>query len=583
MVKPQINLSFEGIRSEIKQFLKSQTKFKDYDFEGSNMAVLIDVLAYNTYQNNFNVNLALNETFLDSAQLRSSVISHAKELNYLPRSMTSARAIVDVVITPSTPQSTIFIPINTKFTAVCGNDTFTFTNEKSATIIPNRGVYAYRGLEIYEGTRIDESFVVGDGTRYIISNKNVDISSVIVSVHDDNYDVNGTLYGRNTSIYGVAQGSIDKVFYINAAFDDQYEISFGRNLFGYEPIAGQIVKISYRITKGSVANNISNFTSQNIGSFPAVINTTSSSSGGADRESIEDIRYFAPKSLQIQDRVVTENDYKIILKQSFPEIADVSVYGGDKANPPQYGKVIVAVNQHDNNRMTGGDIEKYTTFLKSKSPISIDPVIISPQFVYLYIDTNIKVDFNKLTKGISDIQSLVLEQIKQYASDNLEKFDYPFLYSKLIGFIDDVDTNIISNKTTTRMIIEYVPSINVENNISLSFSNKLKIDLSFVEPAFVSSTFTFNGIEGYLRDDGLGYIDVINNSSAGNQYLAKNIGTINYATGDVKISKLVVSSLKGSAIKMYASCDDKDISVPLGRIFKIRDEDITIRVTNING
>jgi len=338
---PIVELDFEAAKDQLKDYLRSQTQFKDYNFEGSNMSVLLDVLAYNTYHNNFYTNMAISEMFLDSAILRNSVISHAKELNYLPRSRKSPKAVVRVRI--DDPQGTItdqtvVIPTYTEFTTSFLGTTYNFvTNETYVARKTAPNVWESGDIEIFEGEVLAsferEGFLVDDNgvLRVALSNPEVDTDSIVCFI-DAEATEDQNVFTYRTDIFGV--GPTDKVFYLEPYFDNRYNIYFGGNVFGLQPSEFEDVKVRYRITSGPEANGANKFTSSFLSNVQITVTTVQAASGGAERESIDSIKTNAPKALQIQDRAITTNDYEILLKQEFPEINAVSAYGGDELAQP---------------------------------------------------------------------------------------------------------------------------------------------------------------------------------------------------------------------------------------------------------
>ena len=588
-------LDFNDIKTSLKTYLKGQDRFKDYDFDGSNFSVLLDILAYNTYQNNVYTNLAFSEMFLDSAQLRDSVISHAKELNYLPSSRASSQVKLDVTLTVPNNPSSVEIPKGTKFKAICGSETFIYVSDESVTIIPtSTGVYKYTGLTVYEGEVITEMFNVSgtDANTYLISNKNVDTNSIRVRVKDNAQETTSTEFVRATSLFGIQ--SSDNVFYLEPFADERYQITFGRNVFGAEPLNGNVVEIEYRITAGEAPNGTKRFSALTTisGYVPSVVlnsESLSGSEGGAERETIDSIKYYAPKSIQIQDRVVSESDYEILLKNNFSEIQSVSVYGGETVTPPQFGRVIIAVDVKNSDGVSDNAKARYTEFLKARSPLAIEPVVVSPEFMYVSVDTLVTYNKSKTAKTASDINSLVKAAIANYSNVNLSDFGKSVRYSKLTSAIDAVDGSVVSNDTTIKAIIEVNPVLNMFNNIAFSYGNTLIVDhplaigedISIHNPAIKTSGFYYSGTPAFIQDDGNGVLQVISNTVDGFVYLNKNIGTVNYITGEVRIKSLNISGYDGSAIKVYATTKVKDIIGPKQRIVSIRDEDVTVNVKGI--
>lgn len=588
------NLDFDQVKADLKTYLKGQNQFKDYDFEGSNMSVLLDILAYNTYQNNFYTNMAISEMFLDSAQLRDSVISHAKSLNYLPRSYNSSVVKINVRLTVPAPYpATITIPAKTKFIARCGNKTFTFYNADAVSIPNINNTFVYNNLDVYEGSYVTEAYSVTNANtqRFVISNKNVDTNSIRVTVKETSTDVSGTVYMPKLNIFGV--GSTDNVFYIQPYFDDKYEIGFGQNIFGNAPTNGNVVLIEYRTTVGSEANGITSMApSGTISGYQATVTLNTTSSGGSDLESIESIKYFAPKSIQIQDRAITKSDYEIILKNKFPEIQAALAYGGEERDPPQYGRVIVAVDTNNAYGLSSNDKNRYYNYLKDRTALGIEPIIEAAQFMYLYVTSNVYYNINTTDLSPVAIKDLVANGISTYSTNNLSDFKKPFRYSNFTSAIDNSDTSILSNDTSVQAIITINPTLNANNTYSLQFRNQLIIDhpltkgelISTHKPAIKSSTFTYNGkASAFIQDDGEGKLQILRTTSSGFVYLNRDIGTVDYTTGRVIIKNLNVSAYDGADLRIYARTLMSDITPPNNRIITIRPEDVLITVYGVAG
>lgn len=587
-------LDFDEIKTDLKEYLKAQDRFKDYNFEGSNMSVLLDILAYNTYQNNFYTNMAMSEMFLDSAQLRDSIISHAKSLNYLPRSKASSVAKINLKLTVSSPYPTnIVIPAKTKFIAKCGNNLYNFYNEDAVTVNNINDTFIYNNLSVYEGTYITEAYTVtsNKSQRFVLSNADVDISSIRVTVKDTATDISGSTYMQKVSIIDVK--ATDPVFYIQPYFDNKYEITFGKDTYGKNPIPGNIVLIEYRITHGAEANDITSIApSGPISGYNAILTLVASSSGGADMEDIESIRYFAPKSIQVQDRAITKFDYEILLKNKFPEIQAVAVYGGEEKNPPQYGRVIIAVDVNNAYGLSNNNKLKYYNYLKDKAALGIEPIIESAKFMYLYVKSNVNYNINKTTLSPSSIKELVANSISNYNLANLSDFKKTFRYSNFISNIDNSDSSIISNDTLVYAVYGINPTLNVNNNYLLEFKNQLISDHILTpgenilthQPAIKSSTFTYNGNpSAFIQDNGKGILSILTLTSTGFAYLNSDVGTVNYTTGEVILKNINISAYSGSDVRIYAKTYLKDITPPNDRIITIRPEDVTINVYGVAG
>jgi hypothetical protein len=586
-------LDFDEIKSDLKTYLQSQSQFKDYNFEGANMSVLLDVLAYNTYQNNFYTNMAISEMFMDTAQLRDSIVSHAKSLNYMPRSYTSSKANIAIKLAVNYPYpASITIPAKTKFNAKCGNTTYTFYNPDAVSITNINNTFTYNNLDVYEGTYVTEAFTVtGQASqRFIVSNKKIDTNSIRVTVKQNASDALGASYSPKTDIYGVT--STDKIFYIQPYFNDLYEITFGQNIFGASPTAGNVILVEYRITTGADANGITSIAPVGtISGYVATVSLNRTSADGTDIESIDSIRYFAPKSIQVQDRAITKTDYEVLLKAKFPEIQAVSAYGGEEEDPPLYGKVIIAVDVNNAYGLSDNNKRKYYNYLKDRAALGIEPVVESAKFMYLYVSSNVYYNINKTTQSPVAIRDLVTNAIASYSTNNLADFKKTFRYSNFISTIDNADPSIISNDTTVLEVLAINPTLNTNMTYSLNFDNPLITDhpitageqVASHKPAFKSSSFTYNGnSSAFLQDNGQGIIQILSTTSSGGfVYLNKDAGKINYSTSVVNIKDLNVSAYEGSDIRLYARTLSKDISSSIDRILNIRLSDVVVNVYGV--
>lgn len=574
---PFTNLDFDDVKQSIRTYLEGQEQFKDYNFDGSNMSVLLDILAYNTFQNNFYTNMAISEMFLDTAQFRDSVVSHAKTLNYLPRSRRSASAAVTFELFPTGTPASIAIPAKTEWIARCGTQTYTFSNRESYTVTPANGRYVLTGINLYEGKWIEELFeATGQlDQQFIISNNKIDTLSLRVFVKDNADSVDETEYVFRDNLYGVS--STDKVFYLQPFRDDRYQINFGRNNFGAQPLDGNVIRIEYQNTTGAIANGISAMSIKNkingYDSSTAVIERTS---GGSERESIESIRFYAPKSIQIQNRAITEKDYSILLRNSFPEIRSVSVYGGEKLFPPQFGRVIIAVDTEQVQGVSERQKETYLEFLSDKSALAIEPVIVNAKFMYLEINTTVYYNKNFTNLSGSDFDQITRNAITQFSTNNLEQFGKNFRISKLSRAIDDADTNIISNDTSVRSIMRIAPRRNFSSYFVLQFGNELAPDVTFQEstitnydPCITTSVFTYGNQNVYIQDNGAGQLDIVKNVDGVVSIVEKGVGTVNYTTGDVILTYVTIQDYTSGYINVFARNKTRNINAPVDRIVSI--------------
>lgn len=581
-------LDFTKNRDNLKAFLSSQDRFKDYDFEGSNMAVLLDLLSYNTYLNNFYANMLFGEMFLDSSQLEESVRSHAKHLNYLPRSRRSAKATCTMTFSANNLPARITIP---KFQLVTGrgsdNSTFIFSTDKAYVVEPVGGIYRMPGVELYEGRIITERLEVTADSRFVLANKNIDTDSIEVTVFEtDNNASNSKVYSYRSDLFGLTPS--DHVFFLRPHGTEQYQLQFGSNIFGVQPVVGNVVQVRYRVTGGESANGVDTFAAPVISGYTATVSGVSPAAGGAEKESVEDIKFFAPKALQIQERAITSNDYRVLLRQRFPEISAVSVFGGEEVSPPQFGRVIVVVKIDGRNYITENQRSLYRNYLKERATITVEPVIELASDIYLSVVGTVYYDASKSGMTASQLKTAAIEKILDFSEKNLETFDVTFRHSKLLSAIDSVESSISSSTMLVKPIIEIVPSLNQNISSSLDFGNALKQshpiyaneNLHTRNTAIRSSKFSIEGRNCFMVDDGNGTLKAFSSLPDGSfATVVDNAGTVDYSTGKVEISTLTVSSYEGSAIKFYATPANSDIISPRRKIMSIRPEDLAISVS----
>lgn len=584
-------LDFDSNKESLKQFLKSQDQFKDYDFDASNMSVMLDVLSYNTYLNSFYLNMIGNEMFLDSARLRDSVVSHAKELNYLPRSFSSAIAKIGLtIVSTDTSKKSILIPRGTPFLSRVGDDTFTFTTDDNVVLSSANGVFSIPSIDVYEGSFLNESYAVNYSNPmvYKINNKTVDISSIGVTVIEDN-GATRLEYRRATSLFDLDDTS--RVFFVQPSSSETYEIVFGDGVIGRKPKNNSIVLIEYRICSGELPNGAKKFIASGRidGEANIVVSTVASATGGAVAESLDSIKYNAPRAFTTQERAVTAEDYENLLKTNYPEINAATAFGGEDAVPPQYGKVFVSVDLKDVDGLPLIKKNEYSKFLRSRSSVAIEPIFVSPDYTYLRVGSNVKYNINTTGFNPEDIRTLVISSILNYASTRLNNFNRTLRYSRMIKEIDDTDASIISNETKIDLIKYVQPVLNSSQNINIDFKTPLINAAPGAEDehpisdyrTIASSKFTYNGqISCIIEDDGNGILRIV--SPVGTNYRKIiDVGTVNYDTGIVNINSFNISDYDGPFLKVYATPRAYDISSAQNVILNILEPDITVNVEQI--
>jgi len=582
-----VNLDFDSLKNQFKTYLKSQDLFKDYDFDGSNMSVLLDILSYNTYLNSFYLNMIGNEMFLDSAQLRESVISRAKELNYLPRSFKSAKAnvVISVVTDGSTP--TISMPKGTTFSTRIGSNSFTFSTDQNIVFSGSNNIFTTDEITIYEGAYVNDTFTMNYADprqRFVLNNPTIDTDSLTVTVIENNgSDV--LTYLRSTSLFDKQSNS--QIYFVQGAENEKYEILFGDGVIGRKPKDNAIIVCDYRITKGELPNGAFKFASDGpIGGFSNVsVSTITAASQGFISESIDSIKFNAPRYFTSQERAVTAEDYENLLKINFPEINAVSVFGGEELDPPQFGKVYIAVDLKNVDGVPDIRKEQYYNFIKPRASLSIDPIFIDPDFMYLDVETTVRYNINLTALNTESIKDAVLNSIRSFNSTYIDDFNVKFRYSNFVTTIDDTDRSIISNDTTVRAIRTLIPELGFETDYIIDFQQALEDDfanLQTVHPSnylssVSSSPFVVGGKTVIIEDDGLGNLQL--KTDENNQHTdVVRIGSIDYGTGSLIISKLKIDSYTGEFIKIYARTKTKDILSELRTILSIRDQDVRITV-----
>ena len=595
-------LSFDGIKNNLKTFMKSKTQFKDYDFEGSNLNSLLDVLSYNTYMNAFYLNMIGSEMFLDSSQLRNSIVSHAKELNYIPRSRTSARAKVTFAInTGGDIPINVVIPENYTIRTIIDGINMDFTTDESITVNRSDVGYVSDSVYVYEGKIVYEFFTVDGTVRYSLDSSNIDTNSIRVTVINSASDTSNTIYTKTDTLYGLTSNS--EIYFVQGYNNDQYEIVFGDGISGKALANGNIVKVKYRSTNGELGNKAVNFAiSTALGdtaSYPVTVTTNISAADGSERETIESIKLNAPRHFAAQNRAVTKDDYTTLIIEKYPQIKTVNVYGGENAIPPQYGKVIISMIPYGNFPVVSAELKTdIVAYLRTKS-ITTEPVIKDPEYMYIEIQSAVSYNPSLTAKSIQQLKSDVLSKVQSYETTYLNDFGNDLRKSRLSSLIDSADTSIVSNQTTLRTIYAIVPTKGIKQRIAFSFSNPLARPLRapyivnetecirsslfdyFKDGVYYNSTTPQGQVT--LSDDGNGFIrlyyimyDKITDTIV-QQILESNIGTVNYDTGELAFDLNPYDY--DTNIKIFAKVINDDIVVQESKYLKIDYDEVSINVT----
>lgn len=586
------HLDFNEYKSSLKSYLTEQEEFKDYDFDGSNLSVLLDVLAYNTYQNAFYMNMVSNEMFLDSARLRDSVISHAKELNYLPRSFTSAKAVIQLIITPvDSNKNSIVIPKGTGFISRVDDYTYTFTTTENLVVTTKSGgAFVSDSITIYEGSYLSDTYAVNYNNPLVfkINNKNVDISSVTVTILEDNGST--TLeYTRATSLFSSNETS--KVFFLQPGVGDTYEVVFGDGVVGRKPKNNSIVIIEYRVSNGELPNGAYRFiNSGRIDNEPdVVINTITAAADGAVAEDLNSIKFNAPRAFTTQERAITAEDYQNLLKANYPEINAVTAYGGEDAIPPQYGRIFVSIDLTDVDGLPKIKEDEYKRFLRSRSSVAMEPLFVTPDYTYLNIESIVRYNINLTGLNPEDIRTYVIDTILNYASTYLNSFTKTFRYSKLVQAIDGTDSSIVSNETDINLVKYLTPDLNTSLNLTIDFKNPLTQEIPLLSDehpiidvhGITSSAFTYSGIQNcVLEDNGDGIVRIVTPVGANHKKIV-DIGAVNYDTGIVSLTNFTIQNYTGTSLKIYGVPRSRDITAIQNVILNIIEPDVNITIEQI--
>ena len=584
-------LDFDGIKSNLKTFLSQQNEFTDYDFEGSGMSVLLDTLAYNTHYLAYNANMLANEMYLDSADLRSSVVSLAKQVGYTPTSCTSSTATIDVLVNGASG-ATLTMSRGTKFTTTVDGQSYSFVNNADVSIPPAAGVYKFSNLVIYEGSYLNYKYTANTSDidqRFIIPNDSVDTTTLTVKVQESSSDSTTRTYTLATGITGIDNTS--EVYFLQEVEGGRFEVYFGDGVMGKAIADGNIVIFDYINSNRDAPNGASSFTlSGTIGGFTsATVTTVSNAAGGTGLESITSIKYNAPRDYSAQDRAVTAEDYKTLVKSLYANAQAVQVYGGEDAAVPDYGKVYISIKAKSGSNLTVVTKESIVQSLKKYAVASVTPVIIDPETTYITLVVNFKYDSGKTTKDVTTLQTNVLNAIASYNNNTLEDFAGMFRYSQVLQDINEADTSVLSNITTVKMYKYFTPTLYSALKYTLSFNNALYNPHSghnSTGGGIVSSTgFKIDGDttnEHFLDDDGAGVLRVYYLNGATRVYTDSTYGTVDYATGEVILTSANITSISNvdgatsTQIRVFVIPSSNDIVPVRNQVLSIDTSNSTI-------
>ena len=570
------NLDFDQIKTSIKDYLRANSTFTDFDFEGSNFSVLIDTLAYNTYITAFNSNMVVNESFLDSATVRENVVSLARNIGYVPRSRTAAKAQVSFNVSTTANTPTLTLQAGLVCVGSVDNSSYTFSipDDISANVVS--GVASFTNIEIYQGTFLTKQFVV-DGSldqRFILNNSFIDTSTISVYVK-----------GINDSGLGVEYSSVDNILEVNSSSriyllqevqDEKYELLFGDGLIGQKLENNAVITVNYIVTDGEEGNGASSFSFSgsirnasnatiDIGSVS--VTTNQSSQNGSEIESIDSVKYFAPRIYSSQYRAVTSRDYEAIIKKIYPDTESVAVIGGEELDPPEFGSVSISIKPKNGTFVSDFNKQQIKNKLKQYSISGINQKIIDLKILYVEIDSSIYYNYAQIST-VESLKTKVVNSLTEYSNSvDLNSFGGRFKYSKVLQIIDNTDTSITSNITKVRIRRDLMAMINQFAQYELCFGNKFHVNS---EGYNIKSTgFNISGESDtvYLTDvpnsDGkTGIISIVKPLSDGTiRIVAKSAGTVDYVKGEIKLGtiNIISTSKENNIIEIQAFPESNDV------------------------
>ena len=549
---------FADIRTNLENYLSTQSQFQDYDYEGSAMATLLDVLSYNTHYNAFYINMLANEMFLDTAQQRDSVVSRAKELGYLPVSASGASANVTLTFTGvAATVGTFTISANSKFTTTIDDIGYTFVTDKNFTVVNNSNAFI-KEINIIEGEPLQHRFTVSTSApvKYVLPNADVDTDSIKIRVQESSTDTTQTTYTKATNIVAVTNSS--PVFFLQETIDKKYEITFGDGVLGKSVKNNNIVIVDYRVCNSTMTNGANTFS---IGSLSTSVDYTSvaltlksKATGGRVQESVNNIKFNAPKNYETQNRAIIAEDYSRILLNENSDLNSVTSFGGEDRTPAVYGKVYIATKPLDENFITDDRKSELKLSIKDRTPLALDPVFIDADYLYAIPTINVHYDPKATVRTGDWLTNAAKMAARSFNTNNLNQFKKRFRFSRFSRVMDNVDTSVLS--TSVSMIIQkrFTPDVNISETIKLNFKNAIRVN------SIDSTVFTYNGFQSFFDDDGLGNINIYRyNEEKVKTNVVDKAGTIDYDTGEMVVNNFAPTAYDGIEIKVSSSPVNLDI------------------------
>ena len=566
------NLDFEQIKVSLKEYMRSQSDFSDYDFEGSALATILDTLAYNTYYTAFNTNMVVNEMFIDSATLRDNVVAIAKQLGYRPKSATSPTAYVSFSVnyTNATTDTELILQAGTGFVSSYDNNIYSYiaTNDVTGQVANN--VATFTDVPIREGTLLTNTFTVNSAIksqRFILDNRDIDTNTIRVQVYPGGGSFNEE-YKVADNILGVDGNS--KVFFVDEIEDQRYEILLGDGVLGKKVGNNSRVEVSYITTSGAESNGVKTFVFTGVvqnpngvspNAFTTTITSSTASSGGEAVESTSKIKYTAPKAYGTQDRAVTAQDYEAIVRKVYPATSDIIIFGGEDQDPPEYGKVFIVLKPSDASYLTSLTKSQIVSDLKKYVVASVEPKIVDPSILFVEITSKIFYNSGMTDQRPAQIRDKTISSVQSYIDiSDTEKFNGKFRYSKFVGVIDDADPSINSNLTSVMMRKDFYPQLNSTFYYEVCFQNAFDEDCD--DPVLSSTGFRvteYPNFDVYVEDRNKKIVLYRLDSVTGEKVvLDSDIGDIDYVKGELKMYALTI--IKGSFFDNRISLRVKPLS-----------------------
>lgn len=581
-------LDFSQIKENLKDFLKGQNEFKDYNFDGSNMSVLLDILSYNTHYLSFHANMLANEMFLDSASIRQSVVSHAKTLGYVPKSSTAPVAIIDIQVNDILGLSSAVIPKGTQFSSIIDEEEYKFiTNEEYASNVID-GVLLFRDVKLYEGTKVSRRILVNTDDplqRFLIDSPDVDIETITVTIQESQENTASRVYNYINNVTNIDGNS--EIYSLQEVENFKYEVYFGDDVFGKSLNDGNIVILDYIVTNKSKANGAFSFTLLDPieGKTDVSIITTQTALNGSERETVESIKFNAPINYSAQSRAVTSNDYIAIVKQIYPNIRTLNVWGGEDNDPPIFGKVFIAIKP-----IVGELSLSEKLFIADKikqfNVASIVAEIVDIESIYIHPTVEFTYDSKKTNLSALDIESLISENIKKFNQDTLIQFNSKFRYSQLLEIINNTEPSILSNDISIEISKDIVPLYENDIKYEFTYNNELYHPYDGYNKADggVIRTTSFkikdNDNDLYIDDDGNGNLRLYYLVGGSvRTYINESFGFIDYPTGLVSITNVNIVEAPNDTIKIYAVPENNDVTPVRNQLLEIDTDSTQITST----